>query len=177
MGRGVGRLFSLLAAGRVFAFGKVVRFTLLRGVAFTLGAPAFALGRLTLAGRFVLPFAFALALSFAFLFLGGRFGLFAFSFAFEFVLRFSAGSSGVTFSDDSPALVGRLMSIATVCPVLTTSPARGNWNTTVSGFVSLLGLLARTRNLRSASARIRSASKRSLPTTSGTFTSGLRKER
>ena len=53
-----GRLFSLLAAGREFAFGKFVRFTLLRGVAFTLGAPAFALGRLTLAGLFVLPFAF-----------------------------------------------------------------------------------------------------------------------
>jgi hypothetical protein len=127
VGRGVtGRLLSLLAAGRVFVFGKVVRFTLLRGVAFTLGTPAFAFGRLTLAGLFVLPFAFALAFSFAFLFLGGRFGLFAFSFTDEFVLRFSAGSSGVTFSGDSPAFVGRLMSIATVWPVLTTSPARGS---------------------------------------------------
>jgi hypothetical protein len=128
VGRGAtGRLLSLLAAGRVFAFGKVVRFTLLRGVAFTLGTPAFALDRLTLAGLFELPFAFAFAfaLSFAFLFLGGRFGLFSLLFAAEFVLRFS-GSSGVTFSDDSPAFVGRLMSIATVCPVLTTSPARGN---------------------------------------------------
>ena len=107
-------------------FGKLVRFTLLRGVAFTLGTPAFALGRLTFAGLFVLPFAFAFAFafSFAFLFLG-RLGLFAFSFD-EFVLRFSAGSSGVTFSGDSPAFVGRLMSIATVCPALTTSPARGN---------------------------------------------------
>ena len=114
----------MLAGGREFAFGKLVRFTLLRGVAFTLGTPAFALGRLTLAGRFVLPFAFAFAFSFAFLFRGGRLGLFAFSLA-EFVLRFS-GSSGVTFSGDSPAFVGRLMSIATVCPVLTTSPARGN---------------------------------------------------
>ena len=127
VGRGAtGRLLSLLAAGRVFAFGKLVRFTLLRGVAFTLGTPALALGRLTLAGLFVLPFAFAFALSFAFLFLGGRFGLFSLLFAAEFVLRFSVGSSGVTFSDDSPAFVGRLMSIATVCPVLTTSPARGN---------------------------------------------------
>ena len=126
VGRGVaGRLFSLLAGGREFAFGKFVRFTLLRGVAFTLGAPAFALGRLTLAGLFVLPLAFAFAFSFAFLFRGGRFGLFVFSFAAEFVLRFS-DSSGVTLSGDSPALVGRLMSIATVCPVLTTSPARGN---------------------------------------------------
>ena len=112
MGRGVtGRLFSLLAAGREFTLGKFVRFTLLRGVAFTLEAPAFALGRLTFAGLFVLPLAFAF--SFAFLFRGGRLGLFAFSFA-EFVLRFSAGSSGVTFSGDSPAFVGRLMSIATV---------------------------------------------------------------
>ena len=127
MGRGAtGRLLSLLAAGRVFVLGKVVRFTLLRGVAFTLGTPAFAFGRLAFAGLFVLPFALAFALSFAFLFRGGRLGLFAFSFADEFVLRFSAGSSGVTFSDDSPALVGRLMSIATVCPALTTSPARGN---------------------------------------------------
>ena len=125
VGRGAtGRLLSLLAAGREFAFGKLVRFTLLRGVAFTLGTPAFALGRLTLAGLFVLPF--ALAFSFAFLFLGGRFGLLAFSFDAEFVFRFSAGSSGVTFSGDSPAFVGRLMSIATVCPTLTTSPARGN---------------------------------------------------
>src|SRR6185369_10862682 len=48
---------------------------------------------------------------------------------------------------------------------------------TVSGCASLLGLYARTRNFRSASARIFSASNRFLPTTSGTFTSGLRKDR
>ena len=172
MGRGAtGRLVSLLAAGRKFEF------TVLRGVAFTFGTPAFALGRFTFAGRFVLPFAFAFAFSFAFLFLGGLFGLFSFLFAADVALRFSVDSSGVTLSGDSPAFVGRLISIATVCPVLTTSPARGNWNTTVSGLASLLGLVARTRNFRSASARIRSASNRSLPTTSGTFTSGLRKER
>ena len=113
MGRGAtGRLFSLLAAGREFALGKVVRFTLLRGVAFTFGTPEFAFGRLTLAGLFVLPL--ALAFSFVFLFRGGRFGLFVFSFADEFVLRFSTGSSGVTVSDDSPAFAGRLISIATV---------------------------------------------------------------
>src|ERR1051325_682912 len=48
---------------------------------------------------------------------------------------------------------------------------------TVSGLVSLVGRVERTRNFRSASPRIRSASNRSLPTTSGTLTSGLRKER
>ena len=115
MSRGAtGRLLSLLAAGREFAFGKLVRFTLLRGVAFTFGTPAFAFGRLALAGLFVLPFALAFAFSFAFLFRGGRLGLFSFRFAAEFVLRFSAGSSGVTVSDDSPAFAARLMSIATV---------------------------------------------------------------
>ena len=87
----------------------------------------FAFGRLAFAfaGRFVFPFAFAarfafvlpLALPFAFSFLFfGFLGLFSFAFvpADEFVLRFSLGSSGLTFSDDSPALVGRLTSIATV---------------------------------------------------------------
>jgi hypothetical protein len=101
---------------------------LLCGVAFTLGAPAFVLVRFTferfaLIDLFVLPLAFAFSL----VFLGfGRFGLFSLVFAAELVLRFSAGSSGVTLSDDSPALARRLMSIATVCPVFTTSPARGN---------------------------------------------------
>ncbi len=173
VGRGVaGRLFSL-AAGRVFAF----RLTLARGVAFTLGAPAFVFVRFALAGLFefelplVFPFAFSLV------FRGrGRFGLFSLALA-ELELRFSLGSSGVTLSDDSPSLVSRLMSIATVCPVLTTSPGRGNWNTTVLAFVWLLGLVARTRNFRSASARIRSASNLSLPTTSGTCTSGLRRDK
>jgi hypothetical protein len=119
-----------------------------------------------------LPFTFSLAV------LGlGRLGLL--SFADEFVLRFvfALSSAGGTGSGDSPSLVGRLRSIATVWPVFTTSPARGNWNRTVSDFTSLLGRQARTRNLRSASASIFSASNRSLPMTSGTFTSGLRKER
>ena len=70
-----------MTPGRVFTF----RFTLLRGVAFTLAA--FTFGRLTLSGLLVLPFVFAfafafllpLALSFAFLF-RGRFGLFSFPF-------------------------------------------------------------------------------------------------
>ena len=133
MGRGVtGRLFSLLA-GRAFEFGKV-RFTLARGVAFTLAA-AFAFGRLVLTGLFELAFALfalVLAFSFSFLFLG-RLGLFSLRFE-VFVLRFSLDSSGVTFSGVSPSLAARLMSIATVCPALTTSPGRGNWNKTVSGF-------------------------------------------
>jgi hypothetical protein len=70
-----------------------------------------------LAGLFVLLFAFLLPfvfeLAFSFVFLGrGRRGL---SLLFEaFVLRLSDGSSGVTVSEVSPSLVGRLMSMATV---------------------------------------------------------------
>jgi hypothetical protein len=99
---------------------------------------AFAFGLLALAGRLVFPFAlgdrlafafvFPFAFAFAFVFFG-FFGLFSFAFAFAFadvfVLRFSFDSSGVA-SGDSPALAGRLTSIATVCPAFTTSPARGN---------------------------------------------------
>jgi hypothetical protein len=83
----------------------------------------FAFGLLALAGRSALPFAFAgrfafvlplvLPFAFSFLFLGFL-GLFSFALADEFVLRLSLGSSGVTVSGDSPALVGRLTSIATV---------------------------------------------------------------
>jgi hypothetical protein len=114
VGRGTtGRLFSLLA-GRVFVFGKL-RFTLLRGVAFTFAA-AFVFGRFALTGLVVLAFAlFALALVFSFSFLfRGRLGLFSLRFADAFVLRFSLDSSGVTVSGFSPSLVGRLMSMATV---------------------------------------------------------------
>jgi hypothetical protein len=69
--------------------------------------------------------AFEFALSFAFRFLG-RLGLLAFV-ELELALRLLfVSSSGVTVSGDSPAFVGRLTSIATVCPVFTTSPARGN---------------------------------------------------
>jgi len=104
---------------------------------FTLSMVVFAFGRLTFAGRFELVarfafvFVFVLALPFrlSLAFLG--FGFFGFSFALALlealVFRFSLGSSaGVTVSGDSPGLAGRLMSIATVCPVFTTSPARGN---------------------------------------------------
>ena len=102
-------------AGRAFEFGNV-RFTLLRGVAFTLPAAALTFGRFAFAGRFELTlalFAFPLAFSFSFLFRGRR-GLFSLRSAEAFVLRFSVVSSGVTFSGVSPALVGRLMSMATV---------------------------------------------------------------
>ena len=125
VGRGTtGRLFSL-TAGREFEFRTSGRFTLLRGVVLTLPAAAFALGRLTFAALFVLPLAFALAFSLVF-FGRGFFGLFSLLLDVEFVLRFSAGSSGVTLSGVSPSLVARLMSIATVWPALTTSFARGN---------------------------------------------------
>ena len=83
---------------------------------------AFAAGLLTFAGRFAFAFAFAGLFTFTFVFpfafsflLAGRLGLFAFAFAGAFVLRFALVSSGVgTVSGVSPALVGRLMSIATV---------------------------------------------------------------
>ena len=127
---------QLSGVGRAFEFGTL-RFTFARGVALTLTA-AFAFGRFAFTALFafafaLFEFAFVLPFSFSFLFFG-RLGLFSFRFAEAFVLRFSLDSSGVTFSGVSPSLVGRLMSMATVCPVLTTSPARGNWNKTVSDF-------------------------------------------
>ena len=97
-----------------FTFARGVAFTLARGVAFTLGL-VFTLDRFTLAGLFVLPFALALPFAFSFVFLGrGFFGLLSLLFAAVLVLRFSLGSSGVTFSGDSPSLAARLISIATV---------------------------------------------------------------
>lgn len=107
----------------------LARFTFARG---TLALLVLALARFAFAfpltGRlafaFLLPF--VLPLAFSFVFLGfGRLGLF--SLPLEFALRFSfVFSSGVTVSGDSPSFVARLTSIATVCPVFTTSPARGN---------------------------------------------------
>ena len=118
-------MLSLLA-GRALTFGVTVRFTLVRG---RFALPLFAFARLAFAARLAFEFAFAfvlpLALSFAFLFLG-RLGLFSFA-EFEFArLLFVFSSAGGTVSGDSPSFVGRLMSIATVWPVFTTSPARGN---------------------------------------------------
>jgi hypothetical protein len=111
VGRGTGRLLSFAAAGREFAFFGSIRFTLLRGVAFAFAVFAFA--RFALTDLFVLPF--LLPFAFSLVVRGrGRFGLFSFEVFVELVFRFSLGSSGVTFSDDSPSLVARLMSIATV---------------------------------------------------------------
>ena len=109
---GTGRLFSL-TTGRVFEFRGSGRFTftLLRGAVLALLAGTLAAGRFAFSGLFVLPFAFLFALALSFLFLG-RLGLF--SLLFAFVFRFSLGSSGITFSGDSPALVARLRSMATV---------------------------------------------------------------
>ena len=103
----------------------MVRFTFVRG-RFALPLPTvFAFVRFAFAARLAFAFALPLALSFAFRFLG-RLGLLSFA-ELELALRLLfVFSSGVTVSGDSPAFVGRLMSIATVCPVLTTSPARGN---------------------------------------------------
>ena len=102
-----------------------MRFTFVRG-RFALPFPVvFALVLFAFAVRLAFEFAFALALSFAFRFLG-RLGLFSFA-ELELALRLLfVSSTGVTVSGDSPAFVGRLTSIATVCPVFTTSPARGN---------------------------------------------------
>ena len=96
------------------------RFTLMVPVVFVLVRFAFT-ARLTLpfTARFVFPFVLALPLAFPLAFalvFRGRLGLFSFAFVFAFALRlaFVVSSSGVTVSDDSPAFVGRLMSIATV---------------------------------------------------------------
>ena len=100
-----------------------LRFTLGRGVTFALSTFAFGLLAFAFAGRFAFGFALALAGRFAFAFVlpfafsflfFGFLGLFSFAFADEFELRFSLGSSGLTVSGDSPALIGRLTSIATV---------------------------------------------------------------
>ena len=96
-----------------------LRFALGRGVTFALSTFAFGLMVFAFAPRFTFPLAFAfllpLSLPFAFSFLFfGFLGLFSFALADEFVLRFSFVSSGLTVSGDSPALVGRLTSIATV---------------------------------------------------------------
>lgn len=85
------------------------------------------------AGRLMFPFLFAalvLAFSFPFAFLLvflGRLGLFSLSELVSLVLAgFSSGNfSGAATSEDSPSFAGRLMSIATVWPALTTSPPRG----------------------------------------------------
>lgn len=135
MGRGVtGRLFTFellpgVLPGRELEFRESLRFTLARG---TLALSIVLAFLFTFAGRLlfafllllVLPLLLAFAFSFAFRGLGrlGRLSL-----ADEFVLRFAfALSSAGTGSGDSPSFVGRLMSIATVWPVFTTSPARGN---------------------------------------------------
>ena len=93
---------------------------------FTLMVPdVFVLVRFAFTARLMLPFtarfvfSFVLALPFAFalaLVFRGRLGLFSFALVFAFALRFAfvVSSSGVTVSGDSPAFVGRLMSIATV---------------------------------------------------------------
>ena len=136
MGRGAtGRRLSFALPGRKFELRGGVAFAFGR---FTFARFAFALVVLVrfaftvvfaLAGRFAfafgLAFAFALPFAFTFVFLG-RLGLFSFAFdEFAGALAF-AFSSGVTVSGDSPSFAGRLMSIATVWPVFTTSPARGN---------------------------------------------------
>ena len=122
VGRGAAgrRLMFTLVAGRALLLPLVIaRFTFACG---TLALPfVFALVRFAFTGRlallftarFVLPFALALALSFVFLF-RGRLGLFSFAFVLTLRFAFVVSSSGVTVSDDSPAFVGRLISIATV---------------------------------------------------------------
>jgi hypothetical protein len=89
---------------------------------------AFAFGRFAFTVRFafteLFALLFALPFPFSFLFLG-RFGRFSFALAELLVFRLSL-SAGFTVSGVSPSFVARLISIATVCPALTTSPGRGN---------------------------------------------------
>lgn len=96
-------------------------------VAFAFARFAFGV-RFALAGLFVLLLALPLAFSFSFLFLG-RLGLFSLPLPLPLteLLAFRLSSSaGLTVSGASPAFVALLMSIATVCPALTTSPGLGN---------------------------------------------------
>jgi len=96
-----------------------------RGVRLALSI-VFAFGRFALAGLFVLLLLFELllfALALVFLFLG--FGLLSLMVVEVFVLRLSV-STGLTVSEASPSFAARLMSMATVCPALTTSPGRGS---------------------------------------------------
>ena len=99
---------------------------LLLSIVFAFGLAEFAFGvRLALADLFEFVLLFELLLfELVFLFLGG-FGLFSFSLLEVFVFLFS-GSTGFTVSEASPSFAARLMSIATVCPALTTSPGRGS---------------------------------------------------
>ena len=121
-----GRRLSFTFAGRALMLPFVTaRFTLVRGtlmlpLVFVLVRFAFTVRLLfSFTTRFVFPFVFALLLAFPFalaLVFRGRRGLFSFALVFAFTLRFAfvVSSSGVTVSDDSPAFVGRLISIATV---------------------------------------------------------------
>ncbi len=101
-------------------------------------ALTFAPARLAFASRLAL-FAFPLPLSFLLVFLF-RFGLFSFaladeeSFAFPFSFALPGLLSLVAVSELSPSFAARLTSTATVWPPFTSSPARGNWKRTVSGF-------------------------------------------
>src|SRR5712691_4924800 len=133
------RRFSLILRFALLLMINAGRFEFKFVPAFTLPALALRLsGRLLFALRFPLAFAFAFAFSFAFLFVFLlRFGLFSFAAPASFVfsgLAFSSAGFSTTASDVSPSLAVRLMSIATVWPALTTSPARGTWNRTVSAF-------------------------------------------
>jgi hypothetical protein len=138
----------------------------------------FVAGRLLFALRFPV-FVFEESFAFLLVFLL-RLGLFSFAGTGSFVFRLSVFSSGVASAtagaEDSPSFTVRLISIATVCPAFTTSPPRGNWNSTVSAF-DWLGRVARTRKFKPALPKTRSASNRSFPTTSGTITSGLRRDK
>src|SRR6266516_3210903 len=129
-----------------------------------------------------LPFMLPFALPFAFLFATfGFMGLFSFKLSDAALFSLSAGLVGVgTASPDvtvSPSFAARLISTATVWPAFTISPAPGSCSSTVSGCELPIGRVARTRKFRPAPLMVDSALALSLPTISGTLTSGLRKER
>ena len=117
----------LLRTGLALAFdGGRFEFRFVALFEFPLLAFLFVADRLLFALRFP---AFALSFAFLFVFLL-RLGRFSFAEVESFVFLlspFSVGvGSGAGVNEDSPSFTGRLISIATVWPAFTTSPARGN---------------------------------------------------
>lgn len=122
------RLSLTLRFGLALVFdGGRFEFRLIALFELPLFAFLFVAGRLLFVLRFPV-FAFEFSFAFLLVFLL-RLGLFSFAGAASFVFPFSAFSSGEASEaadmDDSPSLTARLISIATVWPVFTTSPPRG----------------------------------------------------
>lgn len=130
---GVGVRFTFRFTGRAFVFSVSLRRLLLSPVLafrFELAFLLFAFVRFVFRFPALPLFALLFALSFLFLF---RFGLVSFAlstaslvFLFSFPFSLPALFTLALASEASPSFATRLTSTATVCPVFTTSPARGN---------------------------------------------------